>query len=63
MLDLEKIAVAGKITEGKSTVDESMLTGQPMPVEKRSDDPVIGGTVNQTGSFLRLAGKILPQFG
>ena len=54
----EKIAVDGKITEGRSTVDESMLTGEPLPVEKNKDDPVIGGTVNQTGSFLMVAEKV-----
>ena len=54
----EKIAVDGKLTEGKSAVDESMITGEPMPVEKQKDDPVIGGTVNQTGSFLMVAEKV-----
>lgn len=54
----EKIAVDGKITDGKSTVDESMITGEPMPVEKGRDDAVIGGTVNQTGSFLMVAEKV-----
>jgi Cu+-exporting ATPase len=54
----EKIGVDGKITEGKSTVDESMITGEPVPVEKGKDDRVIGGTVNQTGSFLMFAEKV-----
>ncbi len=54
----EKVPVDGRLTEGKSTLDESMLTGEPMPVEKRADDPVIGGTVNQTGSFLMTAEKV-----
>ena len=54
----EKIAVDGKLTEGKSSVDESMVTGEPMPVEKQKSDPVIGGTVNQSGSFLMVAEKV-----
>ena len=54
----ETIAVDGKLTEGKSAVDESMITGEPMPIEKQTDDPVIGGTVNQTGSFLMVAEKV-----
>ena len=54
----DKIAVDGKILEGKSAVDESMITGEPLSVEKGKDDSVIGGTVNQTGSFLMVAEKI-----
>jgi Cu+-exporting ATPase len=54
----EKIPVDGVIREGHSAVDESMLTGEPLPVEKGSGDKVIGGTVNQTGSFLMIAEKV-----
>jgi Cu+-exporting ATPase len=54
----EKIAVDGKLTEGNSAVDESMISGEAMPQEKRKDDSVIGGTVNQTGSFLMVAEKV-----
>lgn len=54
----EKIAVDGRITDGRSTIDESMITGEAMPVEKHKDDAVIGGTVNQTGSFLMVAEKV-----
>lgn len=54
----EKIPVDGKLTDGKSSVDESMVTGEPLAVQKRLGDPVIGGTVNQTGSFLMEAEKV-----
>lgn len=47
----EKIAADGKIIDGSSTVDESMLTGESIPVEKGVDSKVIGGTVNKTGTF------------
>ena len=48
----EKIPVDGVIIEGRSSVDVSMLTGEPLPVEKAVGDEVIGGTLNRTGSFL-----------
>ncbi len=48
----EKIPLDGDIIEGHSTVDESMLTGEPLPVVKKEGDPVTGGTLNKTGSFL-----------
>jgi Cu+-exporting ATPase len=54
----EKIPVDGVIVEGKSSVDESMITGEPIPVEKGPEDRVIGATVNQTGSFLMRAEKV-----
>ena len=54
----EKIPVDGKVTEGKSSVDESMITGEPLAVQKQSGESVIGGTVNQTGSFLMEAEKV-----
>jgi Cu+-exporting ATPase len=54
----EKVPVDGNVTEGKSSVDESMITGEPVPVLKESPDPVIGGTVNQTGSFLMEARNV-----
>jgi Cu+-exporting ATPase len=54
----EKIPVDGRLTEGGSAVEESMITGEPMPVEKRVGDAVIGGTLNQTGSFLIVADKV-----
>ena len=51
----EKIPLDGMILDGKSTIDESMLTGEPIPVEKGENDKVIGATVNQTGSFVMRA--------
>jgi Cu+-exporting ATPase len=48
----EKIPVDGTIIEGSSSVDESMITGEPIPTEKNAGDKVIGATVNQTGSFV-----------
>ncbi len=54
----EKIPVDGTITEGSSAIDESMVTGESMPVEKRSGEPVIGATMNKTGTFLFLSTKI-----
>jgi len=54
----EKIPVDGQVKEGKSSVDESMITGEPGAIEKQPGDSVIGGTVNQTGSFLIEAEKV-----
>jgi len=54
----EKIPVDGRLKEGRSSVEESMITGEPMPVEKRPGDTVIGGTLNQTGGFLMVADKV-----
>src|SRR5699024_727894 len=47
----EKIPVDGKITDGKSSIDESMLTGESIPVEKNIDDEVIGGSINNEGAL------------
>jgi len=47
----ESIAVDGQVFEGYSAVDESMLTGESLPVEKKAGDAVIGGTINKTGAF------------
>lgn len=54
----EKIPVDGEITEGSTTIDESMLTGEPMPVAKQVGDSVSAGTINKSGSFLFKANKV-----
>jgi Cu+-exporting ATPase len=54
----EKVPVDGVIIDGKSNIDESMITGEPMPVSKGPDEKVVGATVNQTGSFLMRAERI-----
>ncbi len=54
----EKVPLDGVIVEGRSNIDESMLTGEPVPVEKNQDDRVIGATVNQTGGFVMRAEKV-----
>lgn len=51
----EKIPVDGKVLEGQSFVDESMLSGEPMPVDKQKDAAVFGGTLNTQGTFLMTA--------
>jgi Cu+-exporting ATPase len=54
----EKVPIDGVIIDGKSNVDESMITGEPMAVAKQAGEKVIGATVNQTGSFLMRAERI-----
>lgn len=54
----EKIAVDGRIIDGHSTIDESMLTGEPIPVAKQQGDDVVGGTINKSGTFLFVATRI-----
>ena len=54
----EKIAVDGELIEGHSSVDESMLSGEPLPVEKQPGSEVVGGTINKTGTFLYKAIRI-----
>jgi P-type Cu+ transporter len=54
----EKIPVDGELIEGRSTLDESMVTGESMPVTKEPGEKVIGGTLNQTGSFVMRAEKV-----
>jgi P-type Cu+ transporter len=54
----ERIPVDGRVVEGRSAVDESMVTGEPIPVEKEPEATVIGGTLNGTGSFVMRAERV-----
>jgi Cu+-exporting ATPase len=54
----EKVPVDGEIVEGRSALEESMVTGESMPVTKQAGDKVIGGTLNATGSFVMRAEKV-----
>ena len=54
----EKVPIDGVIVDGQSNIDESMITGEPIPISKRAGDKVVGATVNQTGSFLMRAERI-----
>ena len=54
----EQVAVDGTVTEGSSLIDESMLTGEPIPVRKTIGDPVTGGTINGSGTILVEATKV-----
>lgn len=54
----ERVPTDGTVIEGQSAVDESLLTGEPMPVTKRTGDPVFGGTLNTTGAFRFRADRV-----
>ncbi len=54
----EKVPVDGRVIDGHSSVDESMVSGEPMPVEKQANDKVVGGTVNGTGMLVMQAEKV-----
>ncbi|ACE93353.1 copper-transporting ATPase protein (plasmid) [Rhizobium etli CIAT 652] len=54
----ERIPVDGSVVEGQSTVDESMITGEPLPVEKAQGDVLTGGTINKNGSLVMAAEKV-----
>jgi Cu+-exporting ATPase len=53
-----RVPVDGVVLEGRSSVDESMITGEPIPVDKAAGDPVTGGTVNGTGGFIMRAERV-----
>jgi Cu+-exporting ATPase len=54
----EKIPVDGRVIDGRSSVDESMLTGEPMPVDKGTGDRLVGATINQTGALIIVAERV-----
>jgi Cu+-exporting ATPase len=54
----DKVAIDGEILEGHSAIDESMVTGESMPVSKTVGDRVVGGTINQTGAFVMRADRV-----
>ena len=54
----DKVPIDGRVIDGRTSIDESMLTGEPLPVGKASGDNVSGGTVNGTGSFLMEAERV-----
>jgi Cu2+-exporting ATPase len=54
----DKIPVDGKITDGESSIDEAMITGEPIPVDKKKGDTVIAGTINGNKSFMMIAKKV-----
>lgn len=54
----DKIPVDGKITAGESSIDEAMISGEPIPVDKKENDPVIAGTINGNKSFVMIAEKV-----
>jgi Cu+-exporting ATPase len=54
----EKVPVDGTIAEGRGTLDEAMVTGEPMPAEKQAGDAVVGGTINRDGGFVMVAEKV-----
>ncbi len=54
----EKVPVDGRVLDGRSSIDESMITGEPIPIDKQPGDRMIGATINQTGSLLIVAEKV-----